>query len=115
MSLKLSDTRVYEPYVRARLGHHNTPSLGFHRKSYLRSSPSIAPWWGWLQEMGKNIGFGGRRWLRSYMKCVSIGKISGNEVYCTMFLMLLVKIMLCSKLHSQIFKIKNKFIEDPPP
>ena len=24
-SLGLSDTRVYEPYIRARLGNHNTP------------------------------------------------------------------------------------------
>ena len=37
------------------------------------------------------------------MKCVSIQNISGNEVYCTIFLISLVKIMLCSKLHFQIF------------
>ena len=36
-----------------------------------------------------------------HMKCVSLQKISGNEVYYTMFSILLVKIMLCSKLYSQ--------------
>ena len=35
MGLQLSDTRVYEPSIRARLGNHNTPILGFYRKSYL--------------------------------------------------------------------------------
>ena len=29
LSLKLSDTRVYEPEIRARLGKRNTPILGF--------------------------------------------------------------------------------------
>ena len=37
----------------------------------------------------------------SYMKCVPIEKLSGNEVYYTIFKMLLVKIMLCSKLDCQ--------------
>ena len=42
------------------------------------------------------------------MKCVSIHKISGNEVYYTIFLILLVKIMLCSKLGRQkSFKLKH--------
>ena len=27
LSLKLSDTKVYEPWIRARLGYHNTPSV----------------------------------------------------------------------------------------
>jgi len=27
LSLKLSDTKVYEPHIRARLGTHNTPLL----------------------------------------------------------------------------------------
>ena len=35
LSLKLSDTRVYEPLIRARLGNHNTPILGIYRKSLL--------------------------------------------------------------------------------
>ena len=35
LSLKLSDKRVYEPQIRALLGNHNTPILGFYRKSYL--------------------------------------------------------------------------------
>ena len=35
----------------------------------------------------------------SYMKCVSIKKISGNEVYSTIVLILFVKIMMCSELH----------------
>ena len=38
---------------------------------------------------------------RSYMKCASIENISGNEVYYTMFLILLVHIMLCSKIRCQ--------------
>ena len=29
LGLKLSDIRVYEPQMRARLGNHNTPVLGF--------------------------------------------------------------------------------------
>jgi len=29
LSLKLSDTEVYEPQIRARLGNHNTTILGF--------------------------------------------------------------------------------------
>jgi hypothetical protein len=29
LSLKLSDTRVYEPSIRGRLGKHNTTMLGF--------------------------------------------------------------------------------------
>jgi hypothetical protein len=38
---------------------------------------------------------------RSYMKCVSMLKISGNEVYHTIVLIALVKIMMCGKLHCQ--------------
>ena len=43
------------------------------------------------------------RWplFRINMKCVSIEKISGNEVHFTIVLILLVKIMLCSQLHCQ--------------
>ena len=33
LSLKLSDARVNEPQIRARLGNHNTPILGFCRSS----------------------------------------------------------------------------------
>ena len=35
MSLTLSDTRVYEPEIRARFGNHNTPILSIYRKSLL--------------------------------------------------------------------------------
>ena len=35
-----------------------------------------------------------------YEMCFNL-KLSGNEVDCTIFLILLVKIMLCSTLHSQ--------------
>ena len=42
------------------------------------------------------------------MKCVSIQKMSGNEVYYTIFEMLQVKIMLCGKLHCQTsFKLRH--------
>jgi hypothetical protein len=45
---------------------------------------------------------------RSCMKCVSIQKISGSEVYYTILSRLLVKIMLCSRLHCQrSFKLKH--------
>ena len=41
------------------------------------------------------------------MERLSISKISGYEVHYTMSLILLVKIMLCSKLHCQkTFKLK---------
>ena len=30
LSLKLSDTKVYEPHIRARLGNHNTTIIGLH-------------------------------------------------------------------------------------
>ena len=33
LSLKLSDTRVYEPQMRARLGNNNTPILDFYRNT----------------------------------------------------------------------------------
>jgi len=33
LSLKLSDTKVYEPQIRARLGNHNTTILGFCRNT----------------------------------------------------------------------------------
>ena len=44
---------------------------------------------------------------RFYMKFVSIQKISGNEVYHTFFLMLLVRIMLCLQFHChECFQLK---------
>ena len=44
---------------------------------------------------------------QSYTKRVSILKTSGNEVYYTNYLILLIKMMLCSKLHCQkFFKLK---------
>ena len=46
---------------------------------------------------------GGARKLQFHMKCDSIQKILGNEVYYTILLTLEVKIMLCHKLHCQIF------------
>ena len=36
-------------------------------------------------------------------------KLSGNEVFSTNVLLLLIKIMLCSKLHHQIFLNGNSF------
>ena len=39
LSLKLSDTQVYEPQIRARLGNHNTTILGFCRNSLLTLEP----------------------------------------------------------------------------
>jgi len=42
------------------------------------------------------------------MKCVSLSKISGKEIYNTIFSISLVTIMLCSKLHCQkSFKSKH--------
>jgi len=44
----------------------------------------------------------------SYLKCISVKKLSGNEVYYTICFILLVKIMLCSKLYCQIvFELKH--------
>ena len=40
---------------------------------------------------------------RVYVKRRSIQKLSGDEVYNTIFLVLLVNIMLCNQLHYQIF------------
>jgi len=37
LSLKLSDTRVFEPYIRARLGNHNSPIL-FSSRSCLSAA-----------------------------------------------------------------------------
>ena len=52
--------------------------------------------------------------IRFYMKCVSIQKISGNEVHYPIFYILLVKIMLCSKLHCQkSFKLKHMSYKIP--
>ena len=45
--------------------------------------------------------------LGFYRKRVTIYKLAGNEVYCTNALLLLIKIMLCSKFYCQIFLICN--------
>ena len=50
-----------------------------------------------------------RRARESYRKKVSIQKLSGNEVYCTNALLLLMKIMLCSEVHCKIFFNRNCF------
>jgi hypothetical protein len=39
--------------------------------------------------------------LQFHRKRISNSQFSGNEVYCTNSLLLLIKIMLCSKLHCQ--------------
>ena len=39
LSLRLTDTRVYAPYIRARLGNRITPILGVCRKSLLTLEP----------------------------------------------------------------------------
>ena len=39
LSLKLSDAKIYEPQIRARLGNHNTTILGFCRNSLLTLEP----------------------------------------------------------------------------
>ena len=53
-------------------------------------------------------GFGSCVLLRTLYNFFSTSKLSGNEVYHTIFLILLLKIMLCSKLHCQkLFRLKH--------
>ena len=53
----------------------------------------------------------GDRARKSDMKYVSVENTSGTEVYKTIFLILRVKIMLCSKLHCiNFFELKLLFL-----
>ena len=44
LSLKLSDTKVYEPQIRARLGNHNTTILGVCERGYRAPVGLEAAW-----------------------------------------------------------------------
>ena len=57
---------------------------------------------GWLRSRERNRESEAER-ITILCEKTSNLKISGNEVYYTMLSILLVKIMLCSKLHCQIF------------
>ena len=44
----------------------------------------------------------------AYMECVSIERLSGNQVYYAILQIFLVKIMLCSKINNQkVFELKH--------
>ena len=55
-----------------------------------------------MQGAGRRVQGAGCRVQGLYEICFNL-KFSGNEVYHTIFEILLVKIMLCSKLHHQKF------------
>ena len=85
-------------YVSRSLGLHGWLSLSHF------PSPSLS------SSVKASFATGAAAWSRGAILWESFNlKLSGNEVYCTNALQLLIKIMLYSKLHCQIFCIENIF------
>ena len=82
-------------------------------KAFVKSTSSTSSFYfNSLLRQGQGLTRGARRrrpaWLRTRAEeqCFNL-KLAGNEIYCTHVLLLLIKILLCSKPHDQkVFELK---------